>query len=511
MTKTKKTKFIFVTGGVYSSLGKGITASSIGRILKELGFKVAMQKLDPYLNINPATISPLQHGEVYITADGLQADLDLGNYERFIDLDLNKYASLTSGRIYEEVLAKERKNEYNGKTIQVIPHITNHIIEKFHKLAKTTDADFIIVEIGGTVGDIESIPFFETISIFAYQYGKENVMFAHCVPLIALDAVYGEIKTKPAQHSLRTLRSLGIAPDLVLLRFETDVDKEVVKKLSWLSNIDESKFFVAPNLKSTYFLPNKLFEQGIHKEIFKYFNISKRTANLKQWDSFVEMIKKQKSEKITVGIIGEYVELHDAYFSIVEASKISSYALDFEIDFKWISPHDINESNLKELTSGIDCFIFGGGENPEYQHEYDLFLKYAIKNNLLVLAYSRGFKNFAKAFGLDLKKDFKKLDSPVLGAKQTKITDENIKKAYDDNVLNERHQNYYKLPQHALKDEQNDVLEVAGLDDENHVDILKVKGNDFIYAVNFDPEFTARPLKPNPLMNYFYKKALINK
>ena len=263
-----ETKFIFVTGGVYSSLGKGVTASSIGRILKQLGFSVTMQKLDPYLNVDPSFISPLQHGEVFITKDGAKADLDLGNYERFIDHNLNQYSTVTSGRIYQEVINNERNNKYGGKTVQIIPHITNQIISKIKMLQETNKTDFAIVEIGGTVGDIESLPFIYAICDFTYQYGKQNVMFAHCVPLISVASVYGELKTKPAQHSVKTLRSLGVSPDLLLLRSSEKITAETREKLSWSCSIKDSHIFECMDLKSTYFLPEALHKQGIQNVIF---------------------------------------------------------------------------------------------------------------------------------------------------------------------------------------------------------------------------------------------------
>lgn len=508
--KVQKTKFIFVTGGVYSSLGKGITASSIGRILKQLGYKVAMQKLDPYLNINPANISPVQHGEVYITEDGLQTDLDLGNYERFIDLSLNKYASLTSGRIYSEVLKKERSNEYGGKTIQVIPHITDHIIEKFKRLAKTTNAEFIIVEIGGTVGDIESIPFFETMSIFAYQYGKQNVMFTHCVPLITLDTVYGEVKTKPAQHSLRTLRSLGIFPDLVLLRTSTEVDKSVTKKLSWLSTIDEKKFFIAPNLNSTYLLPEYLFNQGIHKAIFKYFQISKYKANLNEWLDFTKTIIKPKKHKLVLGIVGEYVELHDAYFSVIEAAKLTSYALDTEILFEWIQIADLTGKNIAKTLNGIDLFIVSGGD-LQLKNKYDLFFNYAYENDLLVLSYASGFMFMANSFGWSIKSYFNILTKPNLGARESKILDSNLQKAYQADVLKERHQHHFELLLKTIQNNDQNPKFTVVAQTNVFVDAFKVNGKTYQYGVNFNPEFTARPLKPNPVYLDFFKAALKRK
>jgi len=277
-----QTKFIFVTGGVYSSLGKGVTASSIGRILKQLGFSVTMQKLDPYLNVDPAFISPLQHGEVFITNDGAKADLDLGNYERFIDHNLNQYSTVTSGRIYQEVINKERHNEYGGKTIQIIPHITNQIIEKINKLHETNQTDFAIIEIGGTVGDIESLPFIHAICEFTYQYGQENVLFAHCVPLISVASVVGELKTKPAQHSVKTLRSLGVSPDLLLLRSSQTIDKETRYKLSWSCGINESKIFECMDLSSTYFLPEALYEQKIQDIILSHFKMTAKVDNFSE-------------------------------------------------------------------------------------------------------------------------------------------------------------------------------------------------------------------------------------
>ncbi|MDE5651753.1 MAG: CTP synthase, partial [Ureaplasma sp.] len=316
------TKFIFVTGGVYSSLGKGITASSIGRILKQLGFSVIMQKLDPYLNVDPMFISPLQHGEVFITKDGAKADLDLGNYERFIDSDLNMYSTVTSGRIYSEVLAKERAGLYNGKTIQVIPHITNQIISKLNKLVETSKTDFAIVEIGGTVGDIESLPFIQAINEFGLLH-KKDVLFAHCVPLIPVASVVGELKTKPAQHSVKTLRSLGINPDILLLRSSEVIDDETKNKLSLLTAIPKENIYECMDLESTYFLPEELYNQKIYKTILKHFGINKINDNFADWISFTKTIRAKKDETLNIGIVGENVELHDAYFSVRSSLELS--------------------------------------------------------------------------------------------------------------------------------------------------------------------------------------------
>ena len=503
----QNTKFIFVTGGVYSSLGKGITASSIGRTLKQLGFTVTMQKLDPYLNVNPANISPYQHGEVFVTQDGAEADLDLGNYERFVDHNLNKYSTVTSGRIYKEVIENERKGLYNGKTVQVIPHITGQIISKLKMLAETNKTDFAIVEIGGTVGDIESLPFIEAITEFGYEYGKENVMFAHCVPLISIATVFGELKTKPAQHSVKTLRSLGVSPDLLLLRSSHPVDEETREKLSWSCSIKKDNIFVCPDLESTYYLPEVLYKQKIYEPIFKHFGISNYTDNFHDWEKFTDTIKAKKSKTINVALVGEYIELHDSYFSVKAALDITSYALNYDLKITWLQVKELNSNNYSNKFENVDAVIIGAADDEVAQSATINLMNWLKTQSIPTMAYSNAIESLILS---EINHESKELYGSenaifvdtvnwVLGSRKDNILDKELSQAYGSNVIAERHRHKYEFNNKYLDELKSTQLEVIGVDENNNVDFVRVKNHPFFVATYSNPEFTAKPLKPNPL------------
>ena len=503
----QNTKFIFVTGGVYSSLGKGITASSIGRTLKQLGFSVTMQKLDPYLNVNPANISPYQHGEVYVTQDGAEADLDLGNYERFVDHDLNKYSTVTSGRIYKEVIENERNGVYNGKTVQVVPHITGQVISKLKMLAETNKTDFAIVEIGGTVGDIESLPFIEAITEFSYEYGKQNVMFAHCVPLISIATVFGELKTKPAQHSVKTLRSLGVSPDLLLLRSSQPVDQETREKLSWSCSIHKDNIFVCPDLESTYYLPEVLYKQKIHEPIFKHFNITTFNDNFADWEKFTNTIKSTKTKKINVALVGEYVELHDAYFSVKAALDIASYALNYDLNIIWLQVKNLDSNNYSESFKDVDSVIIGGTDDDLAQQKTIDVMNWLKTQSIPTLAFSNAIESLILSelklentpiYGND-EAIFVDTIKWVLGSRKDQITDEDLISEYGSNSINERHRHKYEFNNKYFEQLNQTQLKVVGSDEHGHVDFVKLKNHPYFVATYANPEFTAKPMKPNPL------------
>ena len=504
----KKTKFIFVIGGVYSSLGKGITASSIGRILKQMGFVVAMQKLDPYLNVDPENISPYQHGEVFITNDGAKADLDLGNYERFTDHNLNKYSTITSGRIYQEVLQMERDGKYNGKTVQVVPHITNQIISKLHLLAKTNKADFAIVEIGGTVGDLESLSFIEAINQFGLEYGKQNVMYIHCIPLISLKSVFGELKTKPAQHSVKTLKSFGITPDMLVLRSSVQVDENTINKISWLCSMDKSKIFINPDLESIYFLPNVLYDQKIHNQIFKHFKVKKFNDNFNEWISFTDKIKNisKTNKKSKILLLGEYAELHDAYYSVITSIKLAAYQLniDLTLDIKSIRGFDL--TSLKDYDGCVLC----PSDSDETRKLNIKIISYLIDNNINSLLYSTAFEDLILTL---VEKNKVDVDSTDLFIKQKKMIigrvdihniSQKLSSIYNIDAPYERHYHWNQFNNKYISLISN-YIDILGTDINNNINFISPKNASNIIATYSNPEFTSKPNNANPLFINLFK------
>ena len=506
------TKFIFVTGGVYSSLGKGITASSIGRILKQLGFSVIMQKLDPYLNIDPMFISPLQHGEVFITKDGAKADLDLGNYERFIDSDLNMYSTVTSGRIYSEVLSQERAGLYNGKTIQVIPHLTNQIISKLNKLAETSKADFAIVEIGGTVGDIESLPFIQAINEFGLLH-KKDVLFAHCVPLILVASVVGELKTKPAQHSIKTLRSLGINPDILLLRSSEIIDSETRNKLSLLTAIPKENMYECMDLESTYFLPEELYNQKIYDCIFKHFGISKFKDNFNEWINFTNTIRSKKDKLLNIGIIGENVELHDAYFSVRSSLELASYKLGVNLNIEWIKISNLDCNKIDDFK--LDGVIIAPAEDKDNFRRTSQLLKELENKSIPTLSYGKAFENVIinhlpnELFTNLYEKVFIKSDESVVGARSSEIKFD-LSNIYGSSKISERHFHDYEFNKEFIE-KIDKSLKLSGFNTNNKfLDFVQLDNHKFYFSTYANIEFTSRPNKPNLLYLEFLKACIKN-
>ncbi|MGL5644962.1 CTP synthase, partial [Cetobacterium sp.] len=372
----KKTKYVFVTGGVVSSLGKGITAASLGRLLKERGYSVTIQKFDPYINIDPGTMNPYEHGEVFVTNDGAETDLDLGHYERFLDENLTKYNNITTGKVYESVINKERKGQYLGKTVQVIPHITNEIKAKIELVGRENNSDIVITEIGGTVGDIESTPFLEAIRQFKYDVGRDNVLYIHVTLLPYLKAA-GELKTKPSQHSVKELMSLGIRPDILVCRTEHPVSLDIKRKLSMFCDIDEDAVIEAPDAKTIYEVPLIMEENGLANVACKKLGIENKKPTLKTWKEIVRKIK-HPTDRIKLAVVGKYIELKDAYISINESIEHAAYELGLKAEIHYIQAEELDTKTLEQF-NGI--LIPGGFGDRGVQGKIDA-IKFARENRI---------------------------------------------------------------------------------------------------------------------------------
>lgn len=349
------TKYIFVTGGVVSSLGKGITAASLGRLLKNRGMDVTIQKFDPYINVDPGTMSPYQHGEVFVTDDGAETDLDLGHYERFIDINLNKYSNVTTGKIYSTVLKKERRGDYLGGTVQVIPHITNEIKDRVYRAGKETGADVVITEIGGTVGDIESLPFLEAIRQMKSDIGRENVMYIHCT-LVPYIRAAGELKTKPTQHSVKELRSLGIQPNVIVVRTEMPLAQDMKDKIALFCDIDTKAVIECQDADTLYSIPLDLQKQGLDKLVCEHMKLDCQDADMTEWTALVDKVQ-NLSKQVTIGLVGKYVELQDAYISVVESLRHAGYAFDADVQIKWINAEEVTAENMADFAQDVDGII----------------------------------------------------------------------------------------------------------------------------------------------------------
>ena len=527
-------KYIFVTGGVVSSLGKGITASAIGQLLKSRGLKVFMQKFDPYLNVDPGTMSPYQHGEVYVTADGAETDLDLGHYERFIDENLNKHSSITAGKIYQKVLDKERRGDYEGKTVQVIPHVTNQIKKKLVDVVKDPNIDVVITEIGGTVGDIESLPFLEAIRQARRDFGYENTLYVHNTLLPYLKAAK-EIKTKPTQHSVKELRSLGIQPDIIVLRSEYEIEDSVKDKIALFCDVDKEAVFTALDVDVIYEIIGHLKKQNIDNYILKHFKYEHtQEADIKPWDDLVYKIKHLKNVT-TIGLVGKYVSLHDAYLSVSEALKHSGYANNTKIEIKWINSEYVNDSNVSDKLKDCDAVLVPGGFGErgikgkisaiKYAREQNLpFFGICLGMQLAVIEYARNVLNLKDADSLEFnekakvplfvleKQQFNKdgLGGTLrLGNYACELKHNTVAyKAYQTKEIIERHRHRYELNNDYLDLFISSDLVISGMNTEyNLVEMIEIKNHPWFVACQFHPEFLSRPLKPHPLFKDFIKAA----
>lgn len=527
------TKFIFITGGVVSSLGKGITAASLGQLLKSRGLKVTIQKFDPYINIDPGTMSPYQHGEVFVTDDGAETDLDLGHYERFIDTNLNKYSNVTTGKIYWSVITKERKGEYLGGTVQVIPHITNEIKERVYRVGRETNADVVITEIGGTVGDIESLPFLEAIRQIKYDIGKENVMYIH-VTLVPFLGKAGEIKTKPTQHSVKELREIGIQPDAIVCRTEKPLSDEVKDKIGLFCNLDSNNVVQNMDAKSLYEVPLMLEKEGLANMVCERLELKCGPADLTEWIQIVEREKHAK-DTVKIALVGKYVELHDAYLSVVEALKHAGIANDVKVDIHWIHSEEVTDENVADYLKEAEGVLIPGGFGDRGIDGKIAAIHYARVNKipmfgiclgmqLAVVEFARNVAGLKDAHSSELnpdtpypvihlmpdQKDIENMGGTMrLGIYPCKIdVGTKAEAAYGEDLIYERHRHRYEVNNQFRDQLQAAGLVISGLSpDERLVEIVELPDHPWFVAGQFHPEFKSRPTRPHPLFRDFIKAA----
>ena len=528
------TKLIFFTGGVISSVGKGVTAASVGRLLKARGFDITIQKLDPYLNVDPGTLSPYQHGEVFVLDDGSETDLDLGHYERFCDLHLKKTSTVTTGQVYEEVINRERRGDYLGGTIQVIPHITNEIKRRIDLLTRSTDADIALIEVGGTVGDIESQPFLEAIRELRNDLGRENTAFVHITWLPYLRAT-NETKTKPTQHSVRELRSLGILPDMIIARSDFPVDKELAHKISQFCDVREEAVIPLVTADLLYEIPLVLEQAHVADFLLERLKLEpKQPTKIQGWKTMVAELKRQKPS-IKIGLVGKYVELHDAYLSVREALNHAALFYGVDVDLQWISSTAIEKDNVQDLLVGLDGILVPGGFGSRGVEGKILAAQYARENHIPYLGLCLGLQvmmiDFARNV-LGLKNadsaEFDKLTpDPVIdlmleqrglvqmgGTMRLGLYPCNIKPGsraealYQAEVIQERHRHRYEFNnEYRQKYEENGMVFSGVSPDGVLVEMAELEGHPFMMASQFHPEFLSRPNRAHPLFLGFIQAA----
>ncbi|WP_338969713.1 CTP synthase [Spiroplasma endosymbiont of Labia minor] len=526
-------KYIFITGGVVSGLGKGITGSSLGVLLKNSGCKIFMQKFDPYLNVDPGTMSPIQHGEVYVTNDGAETDLDLGHYERFIDINLSKNSSISAGKIYKDVLEAERRGEYDGATVQVVPHVTNAIKNKVYSAATESQADIIITEIGGTVGDIESQPFIEAIREVRMEKGRDSVIFIH-VALLPFLGVSTEYKTKPIQHSVKELLHSGIQPDIIVARTTGMIDENIITKLAMFCNIPKQNVIVALDEKSIYQVPQALEKQNLHKIVAEQFKIKLQNTDMNAWNLFVKKIN-ESTKEIVIHLVGKYVELQDAYLSVMESLKFAGYKYGVKVKINWIRAQDLNEENYNEyLKNTVGILVPGGFGERGFLGKF-LAAKYARENNIPYLGICLGMqvaciefaRNVLKIGDANSTEFVTNTKNPIidiiegknreniggtlrLGAYKTTIKNNTLaEKLYNSDEIMERHRHRFEFNNNYREQFEKAGMIFSGIyEEKNLVEIIEIPKNKFFVASQYHPEFTSRPNKPNPLFDGFIKSIL---
>ncbi|MBQ8836591.1 MAG: CTP synthase [Clostridia bacterium] len=527
------TKYIFVTGGVVSGLGKGITAASLGRLLKARGLKVAAQKLDPYINVDPGTMSPYQHGEVFVTEDGAETDLDLGHYERFIDEDLNKYSNLTTGKVYWNVLNKERRGEYLGSTVQVIPHITNEIKDFVYSVGRKTNADVVITEIGGTIGDIESQPFLEAVRQISLEVGKENSLFIH-VTLVPFLSGSDEHKSKPTQHSVKELQGMGINPDIIVLRCDRPLEDTIFKKISLFCNVKPNCVIENITLPNLYEAPLMLEKSNFSTVVCRELCMDVPEPDLKEWTNMVDRIK-ARPYTVNIGLVGKYVGLHDAYLSVAEALRHAGYLYNTHIRIHWIDSEEITSENCAEKLDGLDGILVPGGFGSRgiegmitaarYAREHEIpYFGICLGMQIAVIEYARNVCGITDAnsgeFDEQCKNkviDFMPGQSDTidkggtlrLGAYPCEIkSGTTMERCYKSNSISERHRHRYEF-----NNDYRDVLSASGLTlsgtspDGRLVETVELSDRTFHVGVQFHPEFKSRPNRPHPLFLGFVGAA----
>lgn len=531
-------KYVFVTGGVVSGLGKGITAASLGRLLKSRGYKVTIQKFDPYINLDPGTMSPYQHGEVFVTDDGAETDLDLGHYERFVDENLSVNSNVTTGKIYWNVLNKERRGDYLGGTVQVIPHITNEIKEKLYRVGQDSNTDIVITEIGGTVGDIESTPFLEALRQASIEVGRENSMFIH-VCLVPYIAGSKELKTKPTQHSVKELLSLGIQPSVLVLRSDYEITEDMKKKISLFCNVREQDVIQNLTAPSLYEVPLWLEEEGLADSVCYHLGLDAKKPDLKEW---VQMVESQKSAKkdVTIGLVGKYVELEDAYLSVAEALRHAGFENDANVKIDWIQSEDIDKKNVAEKLKNCDGIIVPGGfgdrgiqgmiDSVEYARDNKIPLfGICLGMHMEVIEYARNVAKLKDANStefcetkypvidfMDDQKDITEKGGTMrLGLYPCILKEGSISSSvYLDGLIYERHRHRLEFNNAYRKTLEDAGLILAGSSPDNKlIEIVELPKDvhPWFVGVQFHPEFKSRPNRAHPLFKDFIKASIANK
>ena len=526
-------KHIFVTGGVVSGLGKGITAASLGRLLKARGFKVASQKLDPYMNVDPGTMSPLQHGEVFVTNDGAETDLDLGHYERFIDEDLSKFSNLTSGKVYWNVLQKERNGEYLGRTVQIIPHVTDEIKNFIYSCGETSGADIVITEIGGTTGDIESQPFLEAIRQIGHEVGPQNCLFIHVV-LVPYLYASGEHKSKPAQHSVKELMNTGIFPDVIVMRSDEPIEESIKEKISLFCNVKRECVIENKTVPVLYEAPLMLHQEGLDEVAVKILGLPDRPIDLSEWSEMIDRIH-SSNRKVTIAMVGKYMELHDAYLSVMEALKHASWQEGATVNIKWVDSETVTEDSEEDIFSDVDGILVPGGFGYRGVEGKIEAVRWARVNNIPFLGICLGMQvaviEFARnVIGLkeansseflpegkesviDIMPDqrgVRKGGTMRLGAYPCKTKESSLlRKLYGEEMISERHRHRYEFNNdfRTLFEKFGMVLSGTSPDDKL-VEAVEIPSHPFFIAVQFHPEFKSRPQRPHPCFSGLIKASL---
>ena len=529
------TKYIFVTGGVVSGLGKGITAASLGRLLKSRGLRVAAQKLDPYINVDPGTMSPYQHGEVYVTGDGAETDLDLGHYERFIDEDLNKYSNLTTGKVYANVIQRERRGGYLGSTVQTIPHITDEIKRFIYRVGEKTRADVVITEIGGTIGDIESQPFIEAIRQVGLEAGRENTLYVH-VTLVPFLKASGEHKSKPTQHSVKELQGMGIMPDIIVLRTDEKItDETIFSKIAHFCNVKPDCVIENLTLPILYEAPLMLEKANLSSIVCRELGISAPPPDLAEWQAMVERIRHQ-SKTVKIGLVGKYVHLHDAYLSVAEALRHAGYALDTRVRIEWIDSETLTEENTGSVLSAVDGLIVPGGFGGRGIEGMILTARYARERHVpyfgiclgmqtAVIEFARDAAGLANANSREFDENapHKVIDympgqndaidkggTLRLGSYPCILKEDTvIARCYGKTDISERHRHRYEFANGFREILEQAGLTLSGLSPDGRlVETIELSREDFFVGVQFHPEFKSRPNKPHPLFIGLIRAAL---
>ncbi len=532
------TKYIFITGGVVSSLGKGIVAASLGKLLRSRGYKVAIQKFDPYINVDPGTMSPFQHGEVFVTDDGAETDLDLGHYERFTDTALGQINNVTSGSVYQTVINKERKGEYLGATVQTIPHITNEIKSRLQKAAKQFEPDFLIAEVGGTIGDIEGLPFIEAIRQFRTEEGYDKTLSIH-VTLLPYLPTSGELKTKPSQHSVNTLRSLGIQPEILVCRTQKEILKNEKEKLALFCSVQKDCVIECRDMSTIYEVPLALEEQNLANVILKKLGMAQKRPNLDNWKKLIDKIKHPKRE-INVALAGKYTELNDAYISVVESLKHAGYSQNAKVNIKWIvSDNCIDDEKVKEVLKDIDALVVPGGFGVRGIEGKLNVIKYARENNLpflglclglqcAVIEYARNVAGLENANSTEFNEgtphpvvDLMEEQKSVAGYGATMRLGQyecvlkpgtKARAAYGEKSIMERHRHRYEVNNEYKKMLEDSGLIICGTSPDGLlVEMIEYPKNDWHVACQFHPEFKSRPENPHPLFVELIKAGLKQK